>query len=136
MKKIILLFLILVFSLITNLCVANNLDPARWSWVSSDNQFGYFIDRGTITFDDTKATAWVARVEPSENKQILIQTTFFKKDFSLVNLYIIAYKNGQIEDSYKPLYKIEPIIPGPIGEEVFFHLLKLVDDGNGKYIGI
>ncbi len=129
MKKIILFFTFLFAFLLSSVGFAScNLDTSRWEWVTSNDNFGAYIDTRTLKYSNNFAEVWVCLYFPysceshpnvGEHYHYNLQYIYYGNNSTALKSYIDRDKNGNTLDSYTFQYVERiPITPDSIGESI------------------
>lgn len=123
MKKVLPIALILLILLSATCFAAYEPDPARWQWLYSNDEFGTFLDKDTIRYNDDHTTVdfWLCIVCPQENTHYLQNYKINKNDMNIFLLHEAKYNtitNNVIESHTYQLWQLHPskIIPDTNGE--------------------
>ena len=129
MKKIILIFTVLFTFLFSSVGFAScNLDLNRWEWLTSNDDFGVFIDTQTIKYSNNFAEVWECFYYPNscelhpnvgEHYHYSLYSINYSRNTMGAKAYVDRDSRGNVLATGSYSYvEYRPIAPDSIGEGV------------------
>ena len=113
-----------------------NLDPYRWLWVTSNDQFGVFIDTISIKYSGSLAQFWECNYYPGscqthsgEHYEYALMYINYNTNSHTIKSLVTYDTKGRVIDSYTYDYaRYDPIVPGSIGETVAMKVKRIISN--------
>ena len=137
MKKVIFVLTVFFTILLSSVSFAScNLDPYRWQWVTSNDQFGVFVDITSIKPSGNFAQFWDCNYWPGScdihsgehYEYRLLYVSYSTNSVGIKSIVVYDAKGRVIDSSTWDYVKYFPIVPGSIGETEAIAIKRIINN--------